>query len=378
MTSISVRQITGISVPDAAVDSVLYQLTHRQQPSMDGIPLPVWTATVTMLADTTWNLDLTAEPAMMLGYRVDGTHGRGTGISPIAGTAGTHLPADLDPVCVVCGTRRARTHYLLTAPDGALTVVGATCLDSFFHTVDPSLRGTPQVIVDTMLADPRDQIARRVTYLTQIAPKWDTLHVLAAALHYHRDYDRPIKIHADHHLSIVAPRDRDNNPVWVASVENHLLDAALLQAWAITEDTDDSDFAHAARRAVIRPYATKSDVALLASLPARYARARRIEKAHAAGAPNPFAPYTAGHLGEVGQKITVEHAILDQLRLLDSGSTLLVLRAPSGHRLTWFSSNPPARLEVGSYLSLTGTVKAHATFRGVDATQLTRCRVTVE
>lgn len=89
------------------------------------------------------------------------------------------------------------------------------------------------------------------------------------------------------------------------------------------------------------------------------------------------ASFAKGHLGTVGKRQDFGAAEVVSAREIEGRygcTTVLTLRAESGHCITWFASGSK-RLEPGTLVTVTGTVKAHGDFREVDQTVLTRCRL---
>lgn len=88
---------------------------------------------------------------------------------------------------------------------------------------------------------------------------------------------------------------------------------------------------------------------------------------------NKPAPLPSSHVGNIGDKVTMQLEILET-RLLDSGTTLNIMRDLQGNNIKWFSSNQGFAKKRGQTIKVQGTVKAHNAFRGVAETLLTRCK----
>lgn len=84
---------------------------------------------------------------------------------------------------------------------------------------------------------------------------------------------------------------------------------------------------------------------------------------------------TSAFVGVVGDKITTK-VVLSNAKTIEGrfGNTILfTFEDNQGNIYKWFSTNCP-KLQIGSNLSITGTVKEHSTFRDVKQTMLTRVK----
>lgn len=85
-------------------------------------------------------------------------------------------------------------------------------------------------------------------------------------------------------------------------------------------------------------------------------------------------PETAWY-GEVGQKVCIPVQLV-RVGYFDTvyGTTAVyTFEDTEGHQLVW-KTGTRLNAEVGSNLSIKGTVKAHSTYKGVKQTELTRCK----
>jgi hypothetical protein len=90
--------------------------------------------------------------------------------------------------------------------------------------------------------------------------------------------------------------------------------------------------------------------------------------------PVPEAIPDHGHVGKVGEKLTVRVTISKVSDFTGGfGPTRChTMVDADGHVFTWFASE--ARYEVGQVVTLVGKVKKHDAYKGVSQTVLTRCK----
>ena len=101
--------------------------------------------------------------------------------------------------------------------------------------------------------------------------------------------------------------------------------------------------------------------------------AQRAEKAKA-----------SEYVGEIGERLKDLVITVEAVISYDSqwgGGHIAALRTAEGHALKWFTSSAAAydlmdAKEAGAQLLLTGTVKAHETYKEERQTSLTRCKIT--
>ncbi|MFF0430342.1 hypothetical protein ACFYUJ_39020 [Streptomyces sp. NPDC004520] len=128
-----------------------------------------------------------------------------------------------------------------------------------------------------------------------------------------------------------------------------------------------------------RPAVREGDVSILAGGASRWVtaqkRAARAEQAAADAA-------TSRHIGEKGERITVDAAVTAVIRQGEKtygyrtqAEYLVKLRSEGGAVLAWSAKTDklPRR---GDTVTLTGTVKRHTTYRDTATTYVTRCRWT--
>lgn len=384
MTDAQTRDLI-VEVSDEALSSALYQVKRLNENGAAWFSFEPWVARQTPAGDTVWQVALTSPMPVVHGATVLG-HLKHKQFIPVVGSD-PYLPADMDRVaattpCSLCGTRRERTRYLLQAGDGSISALGANCAER--QTFVPPRTSTPDEndrfagrrSLDTALAnaviDPRDDMISADQRIRSM-PKYDTLHLLAAARRHYL-YDGENQAPATLARVLVMDAENAADHGWAHEVENSLLEAAIVRA-EFLERPVTNDFENAVRRTLLREENTQSSFRLIASVPGLYAKMARVERAVTAGDPIPGEGYLSEHLGSVGERVTLEDVIIEKVKALESGSVLVSMRSPAGHRMTWFSSTGITP-EDGAHVTLTGTVKAHNTYRGTCDTQMTRCRIT--
>lgn len=146
-------------------------------------------------------------------------------------------------------------------------------------------------------------------------------------------------------------------------------------AWAesLSDETLQSqsgDYLHNLRVVARSGYADFRTRGIAASLVVAYEREQeRIARASR--------PVSKTYLGKVGEKLSVK-AVLEFVAAFEHQygvTTVLKFRSESGETLVWKASNPKiGREQVGQAFTVTGTVKAHETYREEAQTVLTRCK----
>ena len=83
------------------------------------------------------------------------------------------------------------------------------------------------------------------------------------------------------------------------------------------------------------------------------------------------------HMGTVGDKITVNGAVVTFIRTIDGyygTTTLTKMSDGNGAHLVWFRSGNKSDLQVGNTVDITGTVKKHDKYGDENQTVITRCK----
>lgn len=307
------------------------------------------------------------------------TSGRDGVVSPAPGLPVSEVPTVNDPdVCIACGTRRARKHLLVEGPDGAVVAVGERCLDNYvLDTVGVTLG---RYAVANALTDPVVLLESTIRSVVD-ADHYDTERVLACAMSLvdkfgytsRRDAMRSGGMSTGEQIVLMLDYSGDGGSPDIA---DRLFPAAVLRACVLDEMTADSEFSRLMLDTLARPAVTRHAFGVIAAVPVAYERFTRDQEAQREGRPTLNTEYSAGHVGTVGERVQVPVQV-DQMRVLPSGSTLVVFRSDSGNRLTWFATAPAQVFTPGARGVLTATVKAHKTFNGVDDTVVNRCLLSV-
>lgn len=309
-------------------------------------------------------------------WLLKGAHDRATGFMPLPGVSDfRHVPNQ--PQCSHCRTRRSSKHLLLlNSEDNEQIWVGLTCLPAFLN------KSAKQVSsFNTMFFDPAAE-ARSITQSTDIAPKVDVISAIAAALmvveeHGYLSHKQALRrgtLSTAQRIASMAAIDRETLKVqWAQSLESKLLPAALVHLWARNEMQPTTDFEHEIQRVAKRGAITTRGFGIIAAFPLAYSKARETEKALESGI-SVASDFINEHMGQVGQRLRLEHAHVQRTIALENGSTLVIFRSPQGHQLSWFASNDP-HIKPGQVVQLTGTVKTQVLYNGKADTRLTRCRI---
>lgn len=133
----------------------------------------------------------------------------------------------------------------------------------------------------------------------------------------------------------------------------------------------DGDYACNIRTVVDLEWADHRNIGLIASLvKVRYGElSRRVTT-----------PWTAGFLGEAKSKLLDVPARITTLRVLPGHygpRTLVILQTDDGHAVKWIATGTRPDLEQGMSCTVRATIKAQATYRGVDQTVITRAKLTI-
>jgi hypothetical protein len=372
----------SMTVPLETLSVVLFRL-GRLNAEWSAAGMPSWAAQVARDEDTaTATLRLTADLPQRDGYTFHGVASRGE-YAPLPGSF-VALPDEVlgEVRCAVCGTRRAKRHYLLSGPDGVSALfVGEPCLPAFFTAHGEPGCFTVPVAPAMVLADPVALLTFTMNGVLN-AVHSDVTAVLAAAMWLTDTHGYVSKARAEqtgrqataHAIEDMASRvNGDGRVLWPEDVTDRLLAASVLRMCALDELPDDTDFDRQLKDALALGAVSRHGFGLLACLPTVYNRFDRETAARAAGEPAPGQGYTVGHVGTVGERVTLPGVMVEETRVLDSGSTLVVMRDADGHRLTWFAASAGGVPIAGEMVTVVGTVRAHKEFRGVTDTTLNRC-----
>lgn len=286
--------------------------------------------------------------------------------------------------CEHCRNNRARKDlYVVAGEDGKLVQVGRTCLRDYMGTDTPA------------------SVAARFRFLRELrtfgedyGPRGkampdtavELLAVTAAAIRLWGWVPKSAPEGANPTAYRIAvwfqttPRNKwereEYDALKAALGEGDFDLAERVIDWVASEEAGDSDYIHNLR-VILAPGTVGADRRGYAcSAVASYQRflgkleAAKRERENAATATNEW-------VGKVGERLKgLELTVLSNKGFSGSyGPTILYkFRDGSGRTLTWFSSGE-TKLEVGTTIRLTATVKGHGEYNGVKETQLTRGKV---
>ena len=296
-----------------------------------------------------------------------------------------HVPAEFvtrGPVCDHCGIRIDRhLTVLFRHDDGDWKQVGTSCCVEFIG-VDPS--------TVLWLVEARRDLFDEDDWFGGGSPTWEIApaEFLAAAAA------------ATHHLGFVPSKDWDREPTrevaWSLTKHRYTAKelaarfpdgvdtghgrttAAAVMEWVAADDSG-SDFMSSAQVACRAAVVTDRTAGLLASLPHVYAKAmgRKVEQEA-----KKAAAAEAGHLGDVGDKVTVDGtvsyvAVYEPYAYGGAPRYRVTVVGDEGHRVTTFGSGKTLHLaEQGARVRFTGKVKEHETHdKYGESTVLTMAKV---
>lgn len=294
-----------------------------------------------------------------------------------------------DRVCEHCGTRRNRSKsYMVRHLDsGELKQVGSSCLLAYTG-FDPKFALFASTFLDS-IAEIADEQPEHSGSRTPIEFSIDAaIRMALAASNDGRKFvtasvarEQERMSTADEVLFALLPPFGAERPADAARraelwADFHQVDDARVnEIIAYAETIEGSgDYAQNMRAVFSAPGITFRHMGLAVSAIAAHNRHidREIERAER---PQP----AAGFIAPVGERVRDIAATVETIREFDTQygvSSLLVLRAEDGHIIKWFASKP-LNLNKGDQLTITGTVKAHEQYQGVDQTVLTRCKLVI-
>jgi hypothetical protein len=386
----------------SAVESALSALNLKGV--RKGLPSLAWAWGEPVMVRGAWRtpLALTGDPPAYAGWEFVACleHVREAGanvVRALPGFAPAPIWRTVSPSCDHCKQRRFRTEtYLLRNANGEIYQVGSTCIGDFLgHD-----RAGQIALAASRLAEVRGMLEDECTNGGASSDRAivpfvaDCAYFVRAVGWLSRSADRTGEATADR--------------VWYATTRTPSTDAdraeaeaAILWASALTEEelsAERGDYLHNLRVIAGKRYLSARDAGLAASLVVAYQRAQARAREAAERAASP----ASSHVGAIGEKLTWGRAAevgkrgaprkgaptvasLEPVRLdflttfeTDYGVTTLVKFIDcKGNVLVWFASGQPGvtRADVGTSVTLCGTVKKHATREGVEQTILTRCDV---
>lgn len=288
--------------------------------------------------------------------------------------------------CEHCKTDRARAHlFVVRSPEGELVQVGRTCLRDYMGTDTPA------------------SVAARFRFLRE-ASEWsdefgghavfedsalELLSVTHAAIRLWGWVPKsaPESAGKPTAFRVAAwfwchPNDKaalaDRDALRAAITEADRAEAQLVMDWVAGPEAGDSEYIHNLRMVLAPGVVTPKRRGIASSAVAAYQRhLGRLAEVQRRAAADARAAEVSRHIGAVGERLKGLKVRCESARGFDGAygtSILYKLVDGSGNVLSWFSSGG-ADMDPGQEYTLDATVKAHAEYRGVAETQLTRAKV---
>lgn len=282
--------------------------------------------------------------------------------------------------CVHCNTVRHRlTTYLVAKPDSIeLVQVGSDCLKDFLghrspHAVaqicelinllessnDDSFEGEGGGYREKWAIYTPDYIAQIVALVE--AKGYVTRKMAQDSLGSHEATASEALRH------LYPTKEFKDSPRRIQASEAHHAQAQVILEWIKAYDVH-SDFTHNMKLLCSQDINAYDNLGTLAYIVPMYNKALQIERERAAKPVSNF-------IGAVGDKLTLSIKVVDR-RAIDSHygiSYLFTMLDSEGNRVKWFASND--LLEVDKAYTIKGTVKALETYKGLNSTLLTRCKI---
>jgi hypothetical protein len=284
--------------------------------------------------------------------------------------------------CDVCETRKAKNLYILwNEKDEKISYVSSGCLTKFFEDAQVS---KAQSIVPNVIfyvdSSPADLFYRAKESYAQ-AVKIDSTTALAAALFLVEKSGKGyISKKQQEYGSTASEMERililEDNKKEFDEIRNLLIEAAVLKQ-CILEETinENNEFVLHLRDILVEDKITKHSFGLIAATPTFYNRFSRNRKLVELGKPLPGEGYAKGFIGEIGQRVSLTNIYVEETRRLHHGGFLVSFRSPENKKIIWFTSNisnvPRSHIEC----KVSGLVKKHDTYKGVDTTIISRCKI---
>lgn len=299
--------------------------------------------------------------------------------------------------CDHCKTARLRksTFLLKSETDGSILKVGRNCLADFLGGTDPEMVAATAEYLVQLEADLSEAEYLGADFFTVSTSLWDIESFLGLVIDELRTSEYKSRTEAkancgvstaDVVLDRLSPPKGSGLKAEVPSQEDIERARELLQ-W-VRSLQDDSDYTRNLRLLAEGRVVDRKTAGYVASIPTSYQR--HLEREARDRLPTGA---ESSHVGTVGQRLDVSGTVTGR-RTIESDSqwsdslTLLKVVDDSGNVFSTFSS---ARLgiewededgsiqfksaEVGTRVTLKGTVKGHSEFKGIKETQLSRVKI---
>lgn len=268
--------------------------------------------------------------------------------------------------CDHCNTNRYRkvTFIVKNIQDGSYRQVGSACLTDY---TGISLEGA--VNIKNFFNDiVKDEFEKDFSGYT--GRYFNTLETLAFAVKTVQENGYVKKADETYRNPSTANRVKDAQKVIRQgfNVSPYIEEAKAMLAWAQQMNPNGDQYLNNVQVISKMAYVETRHIGFLVSLIPTYQRAMR----EAEEAKNS----TSVWLGEVGKKLSVQivkASLLTSWETMYGLTNLYQFNDNEGNIIIWKTSK---ELELDSIKSLTGSVKSHNTYKGIQQTELTRCFVT--
>jgi len=365
----NVRRQTQVRLPGETLSSVTYRL-RLMNSTLGTREFPTWEETHEYEPDTdTYLMTITTTGLpKVFGGELLGIHHRPEGFIPVDGLSLADVPELPETIaCRECGTKRAKTHYVLLDDTGTVTFLGeGKCFTKWIthHPADYTLNHA-LLVQTTHIVELLKQSANHVLE----APHYDTNLVIASAMWATDKYGYQPRSGFQPTAQIM--EQYINEP---ATFSDLTLAAAVLRQCALDDLDAETPIVQSMRETIARNKVTCHTFGLIAYLPSMYSQHERVVQAIAAGRPAPGENYATGYVGTVKERLTLTGVTIEGIRQLATGSTLVTMRTEDNHKLTWFATTYTADIpEIGQTKTITCTIRKHDEYKGTTSTIVNRC-----
>lgn len=277
------------------------------------------------------------------------------------------------PTCDHCQKDRRRNETFVLIKDGQFIQIGRSCLADFLRSesyAEQLLNALSSWISISSFSDKKEDD----NTLSSKPSVWsiDSILTLAAASVRERGFvsrkaSEERGTEATSHLLYLVLVDRQKDVISVQEADK--VTASAAKEWVLSINPD-SDYLHNIQLIAKLGYVELKQLGYAASIIAAYNKA--TEKAKES-ADKPVSQF----LGEVGQKLSVAVTLVREVVIESQWgvSSIYLFEDASGNKLVWKTNS--VTLQEGDQIILSGRIKEHSEYRGINQTVLTRCKVTL-
>lgn len=299
-------------------------------------------------------------------------------------------------ICEQCGRKQHRGKtYIVEGEDGQRKQLGTTCVDAFLGVKPTGLWALGfDPLADIKTSD--DDEDGGTSWERQVQPVKETLALALALSDGGKSFVsrsraeawgyelKPTSALISDHLYLEPKNEQERAERETAAqlAEQYLADGTVDRLIDVVRNDVDttSDWGGNLNVALNGEWVSNKQVGLLASALTVWSshQKREAEKAN---------PPTPGFAGPVGHKLKGSVATVTKVRHIteydfysrrDVTKSMVVMRDAEGHEMTWYASSRQG-LEAGQRITfLSGSVKDHGEYKGVDQTKLTRVKWAAE